>query len=45
MLSELGRIPAEGEQLGYKGFDYVAARVRGPRIEQITIRRRKSGSA
>jgi CBS domain containing-hemolysin-like protein len=39
VLSELGHIPAEGEQFTYDGLKFAVTKVEGNRIEEVTITR------
>lgn len=40
LLSRMGHIPQEGEEVQYNGLDLVVERMQGPKIERLLIRRR-----
>ena len=42
ILSHLGRIPKQGEQLKYKDLKFVITEMRGMKIEKVVVTREKA---
>jgi len=45
ILSRLGRIPRQGEQLKYRNLKFAIAEMRGMKIEKVMVTREKEGAA
>ncbi|MBM3926144.1 MAG: HlyC/CorC family transporter [SAR202 cluster bacterium] len=39
VLSALGRIPEEGESVGYRALDLKVTKMRGPKVEEVLVQR------
>ncbi|GAH23014.1 unnamed protein product, partial [marine sediment metagenome] len=44
ILSHLGRIPKQGEQLKYRNLKFVIAEMRGMKIEKVIVTREQAAA-
>jgi putative hemolysin len=42
IINQLERIPEEGDRVDYSGLRLVVSKSRGPRVEQVTVIRRRA---
>ena len=44
LIYQLQKIPTQGEVFHYKNIEFTASAVKGPRVDQILVRRQKSAT-